>query len=95
MKDDERILTKHPAGKKGVNILKSKYDFISKNMLKIIKKHKEISWQDLAEIMEDSLSDKFDGKIVWYVVSVKLDLEARGIIERIPKTSPHQLRLKK
>jgi len=29
------------------------------------------------------------------VVTVKLDLEARGIIERIPKTSPHQLRIRK
>jgi len=95
MLDDERILTKHPAGKRGVNILKSKYDFISKNMLKLIKKHKAIAWSDLAEIMEETLSDKFDGKIIWYVVSVKLDLEARGIIERISKTSPHQLRLKK
>jgi len=40
------------------------------------------------------LSEEFDGKVVWYIVSVKLDLEARGIIERIPKTSPHQIRLK-
>ena len=95
MQSDERILTKHPAVKKGVNILKSKFDFIAKHLLKIIKKHKAIEWSEAAEIMEETLSDEFDGKIIWYVVSVKLDLEARGIIERIPKTSPHQLRLKK
>jgi len=40
------------------------------------------------------LSATFDGKVVWYVVSVKLDLEARGTIERVPKTSPHELRIK-
>gem|GEM_PF-6421172 len=27
--------------------------------------------------------------------SVKLDLEARGVIERNPKISPHRLRMKK
>ena len=41
------------------------------------------------------LSDAFDGKVVWYIVTVKLDLEARGILERIPKTSPHRLRMVK
>jgi len=40
------------------------------------------------------LGDSFNGKVVWYVVSIKLELEARGYIERIPKTSPHKLRLK-
>jgi hypothetical protein len=42
----------------------------------------------------DELSDTFDGKVVWYILTVKLDLEARGIIERIPKINPHKLRMK-
>ena len=29
----------------------------------------------------------------WYLTTVKLDLEARNIIERIPNKSPQQLRL--
>ena len=41
----------------------------------------------------EELKNKFSGSIPWYVVSVKLDLEARGILERIPKTSPHRLRI--
>ncbi|MFW5700508.1 MAG: DUF6958 family protein [Cyclobacteriaceae bacterium] len=43
----------------------------------------------------DKLSSTFDGKVVWYVVTVKLDLEAHEIIERVPKTSPHRLRMKR
>jgi hypothetical protein len=39
------------------------------------------------------LQPNFEGKVVWYIVTVKLDLEARQVIERVPKTSPHQLRL--
>ncbi len=35
----------------------------------------------------------FEGASVpWYVTTVKLDLEARGLIERVPKKSPQHLR---
>ena len=39
--------------------------------------------------------EKFDGSISWYVTTIKLDLEARGIIERIPKKRPQTLKLNK
>lgn len=94
MEKEERILTLHPHGKKGVNILKIKYDQIKYFILLTIKEHKEISFQDLTILAVDKLTNHFEGKVVWYVVSVKLDLEARQIIERIPKTSPHRLRMK-
>jgi len=32
------------------------------------------------------------GSVRWYCKTVQLDLEARGEIERLPKTSPMQLR---
>jgi hypothetical protein len=92
-KEIERILTLHPQGKKGVNILKRRYDLIREYILKTIKEEVEITYQDLSERAAADLSDSFDGKVVWYIVSVKLDLEARQIIERIPKTSPHKLRM--
>jgi len=93
--EKERILTLHPQGKKGVNILKRRYDLIKDYILKAIKKEKVITYQELSDRAARDLSTSFDGKVIWYIVSVKLDLEARNIIERIPKTSPHQLRLKK
>lgn len=91
---NERILTLHPQGKTGVNILKRRYDVIKEFILETIKTHKEITYQDLNIKAIDQLTDTFDGKVGWYIVSVKLDLEARNIIERIPKTSPHKLRMK-
>ena len=39
------------------------------------------------------LDGNFDGSIGWYVTTVKLDLEARGVIERVPNVTPQQLRL--
>ncbi len=94
-KKEEKILTLHPAGKKGTNISLVKYNLIKDAILAIIQEQKAITYQDLSDQLESDLQPTFDGRVVWYVVTVKLDLEARGIIERIPKTSPHQLRLKK
>lgn len=89
----DKILTMHPQGKKGVNISREKYDSICTFILKTISKQKRISYQDLNDLAEEKLAESFNGSIPWYIVSVKLDLEARNIIERIPKTSPHELRL--
>ena len=91
---EERILTKHPEGKAGVNILKRRYDAIKDFILKTIDKNKEIAFRELSDQAVKHLSTSFDGKVVWYVVTVKLDLEAREIIERMPKTSPQKLRRK-
>lgn len=95
MVEEERILTRHPQGKKGVNILLRRYEVIRDFIVAKIKEHGAISYQDLSDMAVDDLSKDFDGKVVWYIVSVKLDLEARKVIERIPKTSPHQLRMAK
>lgn len=81
MKD--RLLTLHPEGKKGVNILVSKYNVIRAFILKTLEERNEISYKELNELAIATLKDSFDGSVPWYLVSVKLDLEARKIIERI------------
>ena len=92
---EEKIHTLHPEGKKGVNILKRRYDVIKDFIMNTIQKHDEITFEEVGDKAVAELTDSFDGKVLWYVVTVKLDLEARNIIERIPKTSPHKLRIKK
>lgn len=39
--EEERILTKHPQGKAGVNILKSKYEVIKEFILETLEENKE------------------------------------------------------
>lgn len=85
-------MTLHPKGKKGVNILQRKYDVVKKFILDKVEEHGEITYELLDDIARKELQKTFDGKVAWYIVSVKLDLEARGVIERIPKTSPHKIR---
>jgi len=93
MSAEEKIMTLHPQGKKGGNILKRRYDVIKDFILDTITAHNEITYEKLDDLATEQLSSTFDGKVVWYIVSIKLDLEARNIIERIPQTSPHKLRM--
>lgn len=96
MAQEEKILTLHPQGKQGVNISKLKYDQVKEVVLNVIKEKDNITFSDMIDIANDILvSQRFDGKPMWYITSVKLDLEARGVIVRVLKTSPHQLRFVK
>ncbi|NBC83272.1 MAG: hypothetical protein GVY19_07805 [Bacteroidetes bacterium] len=94
MRTEEKITTLHPQGKKGVNILKRRYDAISQFILNTLKTRGEISFEELTDLAVDELTNSFDGKVVWYMVIVKLDPEAGKVIERVPRSSPHKLRLK-
>lgn len=91
----EKILTLHPDGKKGVNIDSAKYNQVRKTLIEILQKQPEITYQEMDRMANERLKDHFKGSISWYVVTIKLDLEARGIIERIPGTSPHKIRIKR
>jgi len=93
MVTEEKIMTLHPQGKTGVNILKRRYDFIKDFIVKTVEQHGEITYEQLNDLAVEELTESFDGKVGWYVVTVKLDLEARKILERVPKTSPHKVRL--
>ncbi len=91
--NEERVLTRHPEGKKGVNISKAKYVVIREAIMECLKSRK-LTYTELSRAVEEELSGRFEGSMRWYVEVVKLDLEARGIIERIPKTKPQLYRLK-
>lgn len=89
----ERILTLHPAGKQGVNIDRAKYDLIRQAILDSLAQRGEIPFGELDAAVAAGLAAPFDGSIGWYTTTVKLDLEARGLIERVPGRSPQVLRL--
>lgn len=90
---EEKIQTLHPAGKQGVNISRHKYDAIRDAILDVITEAGEITFKELPSAVERVLREPFDGSISWYVTTVKLDLEARGMIKRVPGTVPQLVRL--
>ena len=52
----------------------------------------ELTHTDLMEALFSKVKDDFEGGVQWYGETVKLDLEARQIIERT-KTKPEKYRL--
>lgn len=90
---EEKILTLNLNGKNGVNIYKSRYDIMRKSLLSILDKRGEVTLPELNSLVEIDLEGKFDGKIGWYLMAVKLDLEARSIIGKVPNKSPQTLTL--
>ena len=78
---EEKILTKHPQGKTGRNISRETYETVKAAILAALGK-KELTHDELFEQLKKKLKDKISGNISWYGETVKLDLEARKIIER-------------
>jgi hypothetical protein len=89
---DEKILTKHSLGKSGKNIDKQKYETLKKAILSALQ-NKELTHTELFNQLHKTLKSKFSGNISWYAETVKLDLEARKIIQRTP-SKPQRYRLK-
>jgi hypothetical protein len=89
---EEKILTKHPLGKNGKNIDKQKYETLKKAILSALR-NKELTHTELFSRLNKSLKGKFSGNISWYGETVKLDLEAKKIIERTA-SKPQKYRLK-
>lgn len=80
-KTEQKILTKHPEGKSGKNVAKPAYELFKKTILSTLK-GKDLTHTELMNTLGRSLKNKFDGNISWYGETIKLDLEARKLIER-------------
>ncbi|MCI0555628.1 MAG: hypothetical protein L0287_32180 [Anaerolineae bacterium] len=91
MKD--MVKTLHPEKKQGVNISREKYDIIRKAIMSELHTNKEMTFMKLSRAVEKEVRGKFDGSVMWYVTTVKLDLEARGEIKRVPNSRPQLVRL--
>jgi len=89
---DEKILTKHPLGKSGKNISRQKYEALRQGILSALQ-NRELTHTELFNQLNKRLRSKFAGNISWYGETVKLDLEARKIIERT-SSKPQKYRLK-
>ncbi len=94
-KENDRILTLHPEGKQGVRIERAKYDAMRRAILRITpKKAPGVRFAELRELVKAHLPETvFDAgsSVSWYLTTVKLDLEARGDIERVRGSGPQRL----
>ncbi len=90
----ERFQTRHPdQNKAGVNIDRAKYQQVRQAILGAVGARGQLPFKELADEVAARLPGDFEGSVGWYATTVKLDLEARGLIERVPGQSPQVLRL--
>ena len=79
---EEKIQTLHPDSRKTNKLISlKKYNVIKENILSILKDC-EPTHTELMEKLYTNVKDNFEGGVQWYGETVKLDLEAREMIER-------------
>lgn len=92
----EKIETRNATeGAAGVRIDRDKYDAMKKALLAVIPRRADgVAFKDLVGLVKPLLPDDvFAGASPsWYATTVKLDLEARGLIERVPGARPQRVR---
>ena len=87
------IRTLHPDKKQGVNISREKYEIIRQAILSTLHGQKEMTFMRLSREVEKEVNGNFEGSVTWYVTTVKLDLEARGLLKRVPHSRPQLVKL--
>ncbi|MEL7532942.1 MAG: hypothetical protein AAFN10_16600 [Bacteroidota bacterium] len=90
---EDRILTQHPTGKAGVNISREKYEQMRSAIVDIVKEKESVGFSEMGDLLTSRLKDSFEGSILWYYTTVKLDLEARGEIERFKQKGKQMIRM--
>jgi hypothetical protein len=90
---EEKILTKHPQGKRGRNISRQTYETLKAAIVTALQ-NKELTHTELFERLNKHLKGKVEGSISWYGETVKLDLEAKKIIART-NSKPQRYRILK
>ncbi|RPJ20576.1 MAG: hypothetical protein EHM33_28165 [Chloroflexi bacterium] len=94
MTAEEFFLTLRPEPRKqGARIEKAKYDVMRNAILENLRAHGALSFTRLGNLVEEQLLKKFDGSVMWYYTTVKLDMEARGEIRRTPSSEPELIEL--
>ena len=90
---DQKVQLKHPQSKKPISMSKDKYDLLKPAVLKYLRAKRKATFTEIsAAIAKDFRTNgtKFKGSLPWHLEWVKLDLEARKIIKRVPNTTPQE-----
>ena len=95
-KGEQRVQTRHPEPTKSMPAIdRWKYEAVRRAILAAVpKKGEGLPFKQLpGKVREllpaDALANL--GSVSWYTTTVKLDLEARGELERVPGSRPQRL----
>lgn len=95
-KVEKRIQTRHPDPTKSMPAIdRWKYEAVRKAILAAVPKTGEgLLFKDLPGRVRDLVAPESLenlGSVTWYTTTVKLDLEARGEVKRVPGSRPQRL----
>ena len=80
----------------GTLVDRERYYHVQEAILRVLPRDTEgMTWAELSEMIAPLLPDRLFrhmGTVRWYAKAVQLDLEARGVIERVPESKPARLR---
>ena len=88
---NDKVQLKHPQGKKPISMSKEKYTLLKPAVLKYLRTKGDATFSEISSAIQKDFKAKgqaFEGSLLWHLEWVKLDLEARKVIRRVPKTSP-------
>jgi hypothetical protein len=89
MVSDELFLTIHPEPvKQGVRIDQVKYKAVHAAIFDNLRQFGPMTFTQLGALVEEQLHTTFTGSIMWYYTTVKLDMDARGEVRRVPNSRP-------
>jgi hypothetical protein len=92
---DDRVQTLHPdPAKSGPRIDRTLYDAAKTVILEAAAADNGVAFGELSDLLKRRApTSLFEGRSPgWYATTVKLDLEARGLIERLPGRGPQRLK---
>jgi hypothetical protein len=91
--NEKQIITLHPSRRRGAVIQRVYYRTLRDYILSAIRAEKEIVFQHLLEDAKKIFPVEFDGNVSWYLLMVKLDLEARGEIQAFINNRQERLQI--
>ena len=95
---EDKVICETPTlGKQPTRIDKWKYDLIRTAILAVAPSDDQgVEFSKLPKLIEGQISAddlKRLGSVPWYSTTVKLDMEVKGVIERVPRSKPQRLRV--
>jgi hypothetical protein len=94
MASDELFFTVHPdPTKHDVRINQAMYDHVHETILFNLRQYGPMTFTQLGALVEEELQNSFTGSVMWYYTTVKLDMEARGEIRRVPDSRPQVIEI--
>ena len=91
--ETKMMTTEHPNGEPTYTIPEASYQLVRNTIIDMLRGQTSVPLQAIIDEVEAQSADELDKSARWYVTTVKMDLEARGVIKRVDGVSPQELRL--